>query len=190
MQVILEQSFLKSAQKLSEHIKKKLSRLLGLLETDPYHSLLHTKKLSGDLADYLCFRITRDWRVIFVSKATIQSGSWKSTTVRTFTVNHAAFYPPAKFRLNVSRFRLELGEDLSQGLNDLIALDAVSSKLHDQSKLLAGWNEAKNRAARFLLRVSFLARLVARHHAQSEPPDQIPHLGVVRLPRHLKQLGF
>ncbi|MGD0697812.1 MAG: type II toxin-antitoxin system mRNA interferase toxin, RelE/StbE family [Terriglobia bacterium] len=65
MQVILEQSFLKSARRLPQSIKEKLGELLGLLETNPYHSLLHTKQLSGELAGFFSFRITRDWRVIF-----------------------------------------------------------------------------------------------------------------------------
>ena len=50
---------------MPQNIKKKLSQLFGLLETDPYHSLLHTKKLAGDLAGYFSFRITRDWHMIF-----------------------------------------------------------------------------------------------------------------------------
>lgn len=65
MQIILEQSFLKSAQKLPINIKKKLGKLLMLLKDNPYHSLLHTKKLTGDLTGLFSFRITREWRVIF-----------------------------------------------------------------------------------------------------------------------------
>jgi len=65
MQLILEQSFLKSAQRLPQNIKEKLGERLGLLEANPYHPLLHTKKLSGDLAGFFSFRITREWRVIF-----------------------------------------------------------------------------------------------------------------------------
>jgi len=80
MQVILEQSFLKSAQKLPQNIKVKLSQLLGLLEIDPHHALLHTKKLSGDLAGYLSFRATRDWRVIFRLEG--------ADTVRVLEVDH------------------------------------------------------------------------------------------------------
>jgi addiction module RelE/StbE family toxin len=65
MQVILEQSFLKSARKLPQNIKTKLSELLALLESNPYHPLLHTKKLTGDLTGYFSFRVTREWRVVF-----------------------------------------------------------------------------------------------------------------------------
>jgi mRNA-degrading endonuclease RelE of RelBE toxin-antitoxin system len=65
MQLILEQSFLKSARKLPQNVKSKLSELLVLLETNPHHPLLHTKKLTGGLAGYCSFRITREWRVVF-----------------------------------------------------------------------------------------------------------------------------
>jgi mRNA-degrading endonuclease RelE of RelBE toxin-antitoxin system len=68
MQIILEQSFLKSAEKLPANIKKKLSELLPLLEANPYHPLLHSKKLTGDLTGLFSFRITREWRVIFYFK--------------------------------------------------------------------------------------------------------------------------
>jgi len=37
MELILEQSFLKSARKLPQNIKTKLGELLALLETNPYH---------------------------------------------------------------------------------------------------------------------------------------------------------
>lgn len=80
MQVILEQSFIKSAQKLPENIKIKLSQLLALLELNPYHPLLHTKKLRGDLTGFSSFRITRDWRVIFCFEA--------PETIRVLEANH------------------------------------------------------------------------------------------------------
>lgn len=68
MRIILEQSFLKSAEKLPANIKKKLSGLLPLLEANPYHPLLHSKKLTRDLTGLFSFRITREWRVIFYFK--------------------------------------------------------------------------------------------------------------------------
>lgn len=68
MQVVLEKSFLKSARKLPVNIKKKLGKLLELFAINPYHQLLHTKKLTGNLAGLLSFRITREWRVIFYFK--------------------------------------------------------------------------------------------------------------------------
>lgn len=53
---------------LPASVKKKLSRLLALLESNPYNPLLHSKKLSGDLTGLFSFRITRQWRVIFYFK--------------------------------------------------------------------------------------------------------------------------
>ena len=58
MQLILEQSFIKSAKNLPDSVKKKLSKLLPLLEANPYHPLLHSKKLSGNLTGLFSFRIT------------------------------------------------------------------------------------------------------------------------------------
>lgn len=73
MEVVLEQSFLKTAKRLPAEIRSKLSRLVGLLQNNAYHPLLHTKKLTGSMAGFFSFRITRDWRVIFYfqSPATI-----------------------------------------------------------------------------------------------------------------------
>ena len=65
MKVLLGKRFLKSVNTLPVDVQKKLDRLLELVKNDPYHSLLHTKRLSGDMTGYLSFRITRDWRVIF-----------------------------------------------------------------------------------------------------------------------------
>ena len=36
-----------------------------ILQNNPFHPLLHTKKLTGQLAGFFSFRITRDYRVIF-----------------------------------------------------------------------------------------------------------------------------
>lgn len=80
MYVILEQSFLKSAKKLPENIKKKLPKLVELLKQNAYHPSLHTKKLHGDLSGFLSFRITRDWRVIFYFK--------DQETIHVLEVNH------------------------------------------------------------------------------------------------------
>lgn len=57
--------FLTSARPLPKAQQKKLSELLVLLERNPFHPLLHTKRLSGALLGFLSFRITRDWRVVF-----------------------------------------------------------------------------------------------------------------------------
>lgn len=58
-------NFLKSAKKLPYPVTKNLADLLVVLQENPFHSTLHTKKLSGPLAGFYSFRITRDWRVIF-----------------------------------------------------------------------------------------------------------------------------
>lgn len=65
MDVIIEQNFLKSAKRLPAPISSVLAKKILLLSTNPYHPLLHTKKLTGNLKGFLSFRITRDWRVIF-----------------------------------------------------------------------------------------------------------------------------
>lgn len=65
MQIILEESFLRSAKRLPPNIKKKLADLVKLLKSNPFHPLLHTKYLGGLLAGLLSFRVSRDYRVIF-----------------------------------------------------------------------------------------------------------------------------
>jgi len=57
--------FLKNVRTLPNVQQRKLASLLELLEDNPYHSLLHTKPLIGELAGFYSFRITRDWRIIF-----------------------------------------------------------------------------------------------------------------------------
>ena len=64
--LVFHSHFLKSAKYLPTASQKKLSVLLPLLRTNPFHPLFHTKRLSGKLAGSLSFRITRDWRVIFM----------------------------------------------------------------------------------------------------------------------------
>ncbi|MDP3779548.1 MAG: type II toxin-antitoxin system RelE/ParE family toxin [bacterium] len=58
-------NFLVSAKRLPEEHLDKLVRLLIVLQENPFQPLLHTKRLSGPLAGFFSFRITRDWRVIF-----------------------------------------------------------------------------------------------------------------------------
>lgn len=65
MKILIGQEFLKSANKLPDTIQNKLAKLLELAQTEPFHPLLHTKHLFGELTGFLSFRITRDWRVIF-----------------------------------------------------------------------------------------------------------------------------
>jgi len=63
--VVYNNSFLKSAQKLPKPQQNKLAQLLENLRENPFHSKLHTKSLTGPLTGLYSFRITRDWRVIF-----------------------------------------------------------------------------------------------------------------------------
>ncbi|PIR97184.1 MAG: hypothetical protein COT91_02725 [Candidatus Doudnabacteria bacterium CG10_big_fil_rev_8_21_14_0_10_41_10] len=65
IKVTYNKSFLKSLKKLPPAIQKKTAVLLETLQGNPFHPLLHTKKLSGPLAGFLSFRVTRDYRVVF-----------------------------------------------------------------------------------------------------------------------------
>jgi addiction module RelE/StbE family toxin len=57
--------FLRTAGKLPHEIQDKLASQTELLEKNPFHPVLHTKPLTGQLTGLYSFRITRDWRVIF-----------------------------------------------------------------------------------------------------------------------------
>jgi len=65
MDIVYGKAFLKSVKKLPVRQQRKLAGLLELLCENPFHSLLHTKQLSGELVGFYFFRITREWRVIF-----------------------------------------------------------------------------------------------------------------------------
>lgn len=65
IRIVYHKNFLAGANRLPIAQQKKLSRLLLLLQENPFHPLLHTKRLTQELAGFLSFRITRDWRVIF-----------------------------------------------------------------------------------------------------------------------------
>jgi len=65
IRIIHSDGFLRSAKRLSQPAREKLMRLLAVCGGNPFHPLLHTKKLSGEFAGLYSFRITRDWRVIF-----------------------------------------------------------------------------------------------------------------------------
>ncbi len=65
MRVVYGAGFLKSARALPIPQQQKLAKLVERLAENPYHPLLHTKRLSGELIGLLSFRITRDWRVVF-----------------------------------------------------------------------------------------------------------------------------
>lgn len=63
--LIYSKDFLKSVRKLPKNLQVKLSKQLELIQQNPFHSLSHTKSLTGQLVGFYSFRITRDWRVIF-----------------------------------------------------------------------------------------------------------------------------
>lgn len=65
MTLIYTKRFLKSARKLPKNLQIKLAEQLKLLQQNPFHPLLHTKPLTGPLAGFYSFRITRDRRAIF-----------------------------------------------------------------------------------------------------------------------------
>ncbi len=68
IQIVYSEHFLKSAGKLPKNSQEKLAQQLELLRENPFHPLLHTKHMVGQLAGFYSFRITRDWRVIFQFK--------------------------------------------------------------------------------------------------------------------------
>ncbi|OHA26540.1 MAG: hypothetical protein A3C06_03115 [Candidatus Taylorbacteria bacterium RIFCSPHIGHO2_02_FULL_46_13] len=65
MKILLDIRFIEDTQKLPKRTQEKLARLLRVLGQDPFSSLLHSKRLRGDLVGFLSFRITQEWRVIF-----------------------------------------------------------------------------------------------------------------------------
>ena len=65
MKIVYGNGFLKSLSRFPPDIQKKTASLLEFLQNNPFHPLLHTKKLTGRLAGFFSFRITRDYRVIF-----------------------------------------------------------------------------------------------------------------------------
>ncbi len=60
--------FESSARKLEKKLKNQLVKQIDFLESDPFHSKLHTKPLTGELSGFYSFRIGRDYRVIFFFK--------------------------------------------------------------------------------------------------------------------------
>ncbi len=80
MKVIYDKSFLKQAKILPQKTSAKLADLIILLKDSPFHNLLHTRPLAGKLEGFFSFRITRDWRVIFLFL--------DQTTIHLITVKH------------------------------------------------------------------------------------------------------
>ena len=66
MKIVYSGDFLKQVKNLPQKQQKMLEILLHVLSKDPFYPTLHTKRLKGELRQALSFRITREWRVIFV----------------------------------------------------------------------------------------------------------------------------
>ncbi len=69
MKVVYSKDFLKQASKLPNKLQQALDDILNILRRDPFYPTLHTKHLKGELRSMLSFRITREWRVIFMFAA-------------------------------------------------------------------------------------------------------------------------
>lgn len=68
MRLVYHRHFLKSVQRLPKSQQRKLATLLSQLRENPYHPLLHSKRLTGRLTGFLSFRVTRGngvWSIVF-----------------------------------------------------------------------------------------------------------------------------
>ena len=66
MKIVYSSDFVRLTKVTPKPIQRKLANLLEILQNDPFHPKLHTKPLVGKLKGFYSFRVTRDWRVIFV----------------------------------------------------------------------------------------------------------------------------
>jgi addiction module RelE/StbE family toxin len=66
MRVVYSREFVKQVTVLPKKTQKMLDILLRILSKNPFYPTLHTKNLKGELSRMFSFRITRDWRVIFI----------------------------------------------------------------------------------------------------------------------------
>jgi mRNA-degrading endonuclease RelE of RelBE toxin-antitoxin system len=60
MRVVYSKEFLKAVADLPKQIQSTLDERIALLTEDPFHPLLHSKRLKGNLREYHSFRITRE----------------------------------------------------------------------------------------------------------------------------------
>ncbi len=60
MRIVYHSDFFKSSRKIPQSQQEKLTELIELVQKNPFHPSLHTKRLNGKLAGFLSFRITRD----------------------------------------------------------------------------------------------------------------------------------
>lgn len=65
-EIVYSKQFLKAAAKLPRDIQKRLDTLVSILAEDAFNPLLHSKLLTGNLAQVYSFRITREWRALFM----------------------------------------------------------------------------------------------------------------------------
>ena len=74
MKVVFSDNFLKSTRALPKKIQIKLDTLICTMEINPFHPLLHSKQLTGELTGTWSFRITREWCVLFqfIDNLTVQ----------------------------------------------------------------------------------------------------------------------
>src|SRR5579863_6505910 len=89
-----------------------------------------------------------------------------------------------------SILRFKFGENVAQGLDDFLTFHVALPELHYQLKFFGGGHKAENGVVRLLVRVAFLARLLAIDQTQGKTPDEVAHFGFTRRARHLQQLGF
>jgi len=66
IEVEYNRDFLKDLKKLPRSIQKKLGDLEDMFRENPFHPELHSKGLHGKLRNLYSFRITRDYRVIYL----------------------------------------------------------------------------------------------------------------------------
>jgi addiction module RelE/StbE family toxin len=65
IEIKYEKKFIKEFQLLPKFVAEKLVVLEKHFREDPFNSVLHTKKLQGELKSFYSFRIMHDYRVIF-----------------------------------------------------------------------------------------------------------------------------
>lgn len=66
MRIVYSREFVKEVAILPKKTQEMLDVLLQILSRNPFYPTLHTKSLKGELSRMFSFRITRDWRVIFI----------------------------------------------------------------------------------------------------------------------------
>ena len=66
MKIFFTKRFFKESKLLPTETQNKLAELIEVLQTNPYHSKLHTKKLSAPLLGVLSFRVGLKYRALFI----------------------------------------------------------------------------------------------------------------------------